>query len=449
MDSNALLISTNLDLVQFYSINLEIFVGAKVKHAKSLEEVLALFNSLEKVDVLILHQKEMEESKLISLLEEQKKANKFSGKAIILGESKISLEGEGNVVNLQATSSLKEVIQGYAKLTGITAKDMALAPVPEFYPISKNYLKNLKSIPCDLYRAADEAASPDKMVKIEPPFSDVFNNNSIVSCFVPSKERLKFINAYNSYYLSEIMAKSGPDPEEQMVYADHLRVQLTEGLIQFGVTEASVVLAETGLKALNNIVSQHGKLNSLLQGMLKNKTGYLYRHSVLIVHFSDHMLKGLPWGTAEMKEKLTTMAFFHDILIKDDNLAQIHTNDDLKKMALSPEQEKTVLNHAYRAAEIISHFPNIPNGTDVLIRQHHGMTGGIGFTDKLKSNITPLAKVFIIAEDCADFLLSMPEHHLKKMEGAMIRKNLLQVLRNKYQSAQYNPIIKTLEAIEF
>ena len=54
-------------------------------------------------------------------------------------------------------------------------------------------------------------------------------------------------------------------------------------------------------------------------------------------------------------------------------------------------------------------IPKLPQGVDIIVKQHHGQSNGIGFPDKLSSSISPLAIFFIVIEHFVTLLLEYKE----------------------------------------
>ncbi|MCR9206311.1 MAG: hypothetical protein NXH75_17145, partial [Halobacteriovoraceae bacterium] len=104
-----------------------------------------------------------------------------------------------------------------------------------------------------------------------------------------------------------------------------------------------------------------------------------------------------------------------------------------------------VINHARLASEMVKTFPRCPMGADAIILQHHGTTNGMGFTLDYKDDISPLAKVLIIAEAFVEELIK------EKNKGA-IPPNIdmiIEVLRSRFTKHTYKKIINCLDTISF
>jgi hypothetical protein len=75
--------------------------------------------------------------------------------------------------------------------------------------------------------------------------------------------------------------------------------------------------------------------------------------------------------------------------------------------------------------------------------QHHGMTSGQGFAKSFTNSISPLAIVFIIAEEMATLILELEGiDHLAANQATIFQK-----LSQKFPRSNYQRIIDTLRTL--
>ncbi len=91
------------------------------------------------------------------------------------------------------------------------------------------------------------------------------------------------------------------------------------------------------------------------------------------------------------------------------------------------------------AAEIIVKYPGAPMGADVIIRQHHGINHGVGFSDQYSANLSPMSIVFILAEDFTDAIIKAGED--------MNIERKISAMRGRYTTQRFQKIIDILEEI--
>jgi hypothetical protein len=84
-------------------------------------------------------------------------------------------------------------------------------------------------------------------------------------------------------------------------------------------------------------------------------------------------------------------------------------------------------------------------GADLIMLQHHGMSNGIGFANNFKDDISPLAKVILIAEDIANYIYDCSKKNLSINQEI---DQLIETLRAKYRNHTYQKIIDGFSKIK-
>jgi hypothetical protein len=119
-----------------------------------------------------------------------------------------------------------------------------------------------------------------------------------------------------------------------------------------------------------------------------------------------------------------------------------YEEDLLFSDALTDKEKETVLNHARLAAEVIVTYKRAPIGADLLIKQHHGITNGIGFALDFKDDISPLSKIVLISEAVVEEF--MKERDVNP-DYVLDMKKVIEMLNDKFKKTTYKKIIETLE----
>ena len=119
-----------------------------------------------------------------------------------------------------------------------------------------------------------------------------------------------------------------------------------------------------------------------------------------------------------------------------------YEEDLLFSDALTDKEKEIVLNHARLAAEAIITYKRAPIGADLLIKQHHGITNGIGFAIDFKDDISPLSKIVLVAEAFIEEFMKMRDQNPNYQIDT---KQLIAVLNEKFKKTTYKKIIETLE----
>ena len=148
-------------------------------------------------------------------------------------------------------------------------------------------------------------------------------------------------------------------------------------------------------------------------------------------------MDNIDWGNEDQKKKINFVCFFHDIVLETDEQAMIYTEQDLKNSDLTDKEKQLVSKHAQLAAELIHKFPNSPMGSDVIIRQHHGVNHGIGFAESFTANLSPMTIVFILAENFVDTLI--------QKDGDFDMQEKIREMRDRFSTQRFQKIIDILE----
>jgi response regulator RpfG family c-di-GMP phosphodiesterase len=195
---------------------------------------------------------------------------------------------------------------------------------------------------------------------------------------------------------------------------------------------------------MDKVVSEISSLQALVNMLMQNQEGYIYTHSMLTAYVAKHIIKHVSWGGDSHIERINFMVFFHDIYLVPvyEKYPKARAEEDLLfGEMLTNEEKELVLNHARLAGEQITKYKKCPSGVDTLIKQHHGMGNGVGFATDFSDNISPLSKLFMIAEDFSEYYLR------QKYKNKSFKINLpeyLSELHLKYSKHTYKKIIEPL-----
>ncbi|MDO9183155.1 MAG: hypothetical protein Q7U04_12140, partial [Bacteriovorax sp.] len=207
-------------------------------------------------------------------------------------------------------------------------------------------------------------------------------------------------------------------------------------------------IANACTKVMEEISKEAPGFKSLLKILNSNKNGHIYSHSILASFISNHIIKKVSWGGEGHLEKINFVLFFHDIM-----LAPIYLNHPTLKFEedllfcdeLNDKEKEIVLNHARLAAELVITYRRAPMGADLLIKQHHGMTNGIGFAIEFKDDISPLTKIVLVAEAFIDEYLKGKNDDPKYQIDLKV---ILPMLNDKFRKNTYKKIIETLDSLK-
>ncbi len=443
MSRVALLIEGNQKIESFYMLNLTTWVGLDSIPKRRTEFAIKLLEeNSTKIDLIICRNKIDKEDSGMLIIEYIKNKN-LSIPVIILGPGKTPEGAYAHIVN---SLDLKNVIRNSAKAFNITAQEMVNKVVPDYFPIPIQYFTHLKRSVCDVYATDfdDSSKYVKRINKLEAYTPETITNmiaEGVDALYVDKLDRLDFVNNVTAELIT--MMENGELDENEQVSANERGVELlSQKLKTIGINDETIALARKNMDSIRGSIKKTPLLSKLLDRLLNNKTGYLFKHTQVLTFVALHIIRNIDWGTAEQEEKIAFICFFHDIVLETDEQGMIKSNAELKKSNF-PTREKTLVEkHAQMAAEMVSKFPHAPMGADQIIRQHHGQLNGVGFSEHYGANISPMAIVFIIAEEFTRIIL-------KREFGPFDRPEMIAELRQEFSTARFQKTVDLLESITF
>jgi len=407
-----LLVEKNPHLTEIYRLNLSVYVGLDLMVAGTLAEAQALLS--QHPFRLVICRARMAGENIAPKLQE--------------------LAGKVPVFTVAHGLELKNIIKGCARELGVTAQQMAEKKVDDLYALESQFFKWLSFTPCALYDATGTLVSaPHALLETE-----LWKKHSRI--FVSKFDRLQMVNHITAEMIARLDAfELGAD--EVITAADSNHQLLTKKLLGVGITEETIALAQKNMHNLKRQIKASPKLGPLLQRMLANEASYLYRHTQVVTYVGLHIVRHIDWGGPEQEEKMLFISMFHDIALANDEEAQIHTREELRTSKLDPKSKQLVEKHAQLAAELVSRYPHAPMGADQIIRQHHGVLNGVGFSDHFGANLSPLAIVLIVAEELTRLIL---QQEVTPIDGA----GLIRELKETFPTSRFQKIIEILERLQ-
>lgn len=424
-------------------LNLATWLGLEVIAKKKAEFAINLLETdASKIKLIIVRaQIEKEDSARLLVDYVQKK-----GLAIPIVEIGPGKEIPGCFAHVPNSLQLKILIQSCARALNITAKDMSEKVVPDFFPIPILYFKVIKRSVCPVY--SQDIDDPKKynlrLKKLEDFDENVINDlvqEGVTHLFVDKMHRLEFVNDVTSELMT-YLSSAELSPDEEVTATDRGIEQLSKKLVTIGVNEETIKLSRKYIDTMKRNVKSSPKLAKLMERLLSNQTSYLFKHTQILTYVGLHIVKNIDWGNPEQEEKMSFIAFFHDIVLETDEQAKIKHPLELKKSNLDPQKKSLVEKHAQMAAEFVIKFPHSPMGADQIIRQHHGMLNGVGFSEHYGANVSPMAVVFIVAEEFTRIIL-------KREAGPFDRNEMLKELKEEFPTSRFQKVIELLQTITF
>ncbi|EQC52618.1 HD domain-containing phosphohydrolase [Bacteriovorax sp. DB6_IX] len=450
--SNILIISDNEVLNSLYTVNLKIYTGASVSTCTSLEDAIEYIeNPDNKIDVVYsLCMIENEDTALLAyhhLIENGREVP-----IIVIGNQS---EAPDEVSVVGNPYDIRGIVQQAASNLGITAKDMAEAETPDYYPMPIRMYFSLETAPCDTYYRVREKDGKLRYHKIFlanegiwPKVKD-YLDEGVSTLYVPAAMRFsfaKFVTGQLIDKLNNVIEDPKSKTGEKLDVVEQGIETVAEQIFEGEMTKEVIELSNKCMETMEEVIDDVPDLKKLLKELTANKSGFLYSHSIIAGFVATHILDNIEWGGDSHKEKLKFVLFFHDMYLTSvyKNHPELMYEDKLIFDGnLTEEEKEIVVSHAAEAAEAIKRYPKCPLGVDSIIRQHHGTSNGLGFATTYKDDISPLAKVLIISEAFTEEMYKTLQNG-QKVEIPVI----IEGLTEKFPKHTYVKISKTLETLK-
>jgi HD-GYP domain-containing protein (c-di-GMP phosphodiesterase class II) len=448
--SKTIVVSDNDILNQLYIINLEVYLATKVTLIHSVEEAQENILLGNDYDLIITMNMINGQDSAIAIHEFLKK-NEKSIPMIVIGKPTVEIP---NIVIVQSSFHLENLLRSSAGILGVTAQSMAELLVPDYFSIETKFLIRLGVAPCQIFMQTikkNEEGAYVMVAKQGSNTTDVLTkifNEGVETLFVNKLDRLLVINQISKnicQYIQNTEKLEVPEKSKALeVGFDFVASNFCRS--PEAINEV-MNIATACTKVMEEISKDTPGLRALMNTLKSDKNGFVYSHSILASFVAHHIVRKVSWGGEGQLEKINFVLFFHDIMLAPIYLKYPtlkYEEDLLFSNDLSEKEKEIVLNHARLAAELIINFKRTPMGADLLIKQHHGMTNGIGYAIEFKDDISPLTKIVLISE-------AFIEEYMKGKESdpnyQIDVKKIISVLTDKFKKSTYKKIIDTLETI--
>jgi HD-GYP domain-containing protein (c-di-GMP phosphodiesterase class II) len=293
------------------------------------------------------------------------------------------LEGK----NIVATIDPKETLE--TQIIPIVKANFKLTNVPvnesDYVRINTTLLLRVAPLKSDIY----VRLSQEKFVKIMRQ-GDTFdstdlekykNKKKIEHMFLKKSETKEFLNKFSGDLMK--LLKS-PATELSTAKMKELSIEVyetTQGMIeQLGPTpEIQEIIKSSVELAIKSAGTQPG-VQSLFADLLKDRHKYIASHSHLLGTLACTLATLLKWDSESTFYKLSLAAFLHDIMLKNQKLAEIQSLQELATTTgFSVAEEIAFKTHPIDAAHITKEFQDVPADVDSIVAQHHELPDGSGF----------------------------------------------------------------------
>lgn len=448
MELKILLVEPNESVGELIAKNLEREFGAKITHLKTAQEGLGLIKKGEYFDLFVVRNNSEEtvdkaQEPIAALFLNAIYDLSLETPLIVIGEFEHTYKKFAMVSDRLRIEELNRLV---LKALNLKKEEFSHLKLPDYIPFPINYFYLMNLSPCDVYIKLAKKTGDEYVKRLN--FGENFTKENLKKYedlglrefYILKEERELFMNGLLTQSLRNLRQPHTID--EAVVKTGDSFVISSDLIKSLGITSTCVAMVDQTVHQIRTQITKTDKLGTLLRKLLDNQLSYSYRRSYLICLMSYTLLPKMEWGSQEqqsvMLEKLSMVSFFHDIyLLEEEKLLKIMDNEVLKKAQLSSRERDAVLNHAHQAALLAQSYPRLPQGVDIIIKQHHGVSNGVGFPEALTAGISPMAIFFVVIEDFVTCILENSE--------SLNFTPILAHLKQRYQLPTYRKIVTEIE----
>lgn len=387
-------------------------VGGDVIEKEFASSAISLLQILPNIDLIICRE-EIGREKSASLI----------AQFLIKEQSTIPLLVIGNIssdykqlFSISADQSWKNVVTTAGRILGV---DVAFADnkfIGSYVPVGIHYFLNLAmtDLNCDIYLRLKKSETEFQYIKrlyAGDQFSkediEKYQEGGLKEFYITKAHFAEFVNLVTSK-LSYKLGRFALEGEERLRVTSDAYEVTRDRIHSLGIDDYTVEIVEESIKSMESSLNENNALGNFLKMLRSNKLSYAYAHSFLISLVLHKIVNHFDWESAQIKEKLTYIAYFHDMSLQDIEWMKINSEAELENKTLTKEEKRLILNHASESANLVERFPKIPNGVGTILREHHGSKAGVGFPEVLSISIAPISMMFIVVEHFVDEFLKVP-----------------------------------------
>ncbi|MDO9182320.1 MAG: hypothetical protein Q7U04_07915, partial [Bacteriovorax sp.] len=194
--SKTLIVSDNEILNQLYIINLEVYCGTEVTLVLNAERGIELIEKGDKFE-LIITMSMINGVDVAAFIFDYLSKNNSKVPLVVIGSPNKELP---NIVIVQSSYHLQNLLRSCADILGVTSKSMASLLLPEYYSVDIKFLLNLGIAPCQVFlqiKKSNEEISYAMIAKKGSNTTEVLKNfisEGVASLYINKLDRLLVIN---------------------------------------------------------------------------------------------------------------------------------------------------------------------------------------------------------------------------------------------------------------
>lgn len=421
--------TNNLDFRDLVSLECREIAGHQPVIHQNFEDLKSMFDIVQSIDLLLI---DFPEDLTIST-----KIRDFILKYKISIKHILLLGHDHNFTDNTKSFSRMAVSEFFEQMRIICGNNLPQNSDWSAIPIST--LVHFNSVPFDLYIKL----SDQRFVKRFPAHEEL--NKGLIDALIDKGItdlfcEKRYNRDFSMMLINNMINKLDKNYSNVSIKLDSFGevFETTRDIIQnLGITGRVVEVCDAAVESMLTIVSKEKDEFSEFLNHLKNdkKLAFQFKLINLTNYIGTQLINdmGMENSDEEIK-RLVFASFFSDMHLMNQKLHFFRTADEVS--TLKDLDQKTILGHAIKAAELISKYKNAPLDVAKIITQHHGSFTGIGLPAEKSHQLHPLAKILIVAQDMAfSILLDMDTP-------------ALEVMRNQIKQNKYPSLANLLECLE-
>lgn len=349
---------------------------------------------------------------------------------------------------LSSKIRVEEINRLVLKTLGLKKDDFKYLKLPDYVPYPIAYFYLMKSAPCDIYIKIPKKEGDEylKRLRVTEVFNKIdlfkYEDLGLKEFYILKDDCQLFLNSMLLQSLEEVKHATNENKVEVLEQTFNISADLVKTV---GITPQAKIIADQTIVHIATSVAKADKLSEMLNRILDDEMSFSYKRSYLISLLASTILPKLDWVSGEQQNnmllKLTMVSYFHDIYLSEEKFLKVMSNEDFKKIEkdLIGSEKELILNHANRAALLLQNYPKLPQGVDMIVKQHHGVTNGVGFSESYSSSLSPMTILFIVLEEYA--------HRILINENKLDLEFINHYMLGKFTQPSYKKIVNELIAI--
>ena len=432
------LFEANRDITNLIKNSIKNEFDDDVRDLGNIEEALKEI-AMGDYDLIIARNKVGEQVGLIKRFIESIEANSIPTVLISIGQVEIEHDSLIGVLPEKFNmSELISIVKNY--FSGENAsKDVS------YIPIRIEILELMSKTDFDLFSLLKRPGNDDQYIKKFGAGDEIVGLSNLKpkgtkELFLNKRDRLQFTASLTKQISRKINIDFN-ELSELMSVGENVYRLCRKLISEQGTNEISYRLINClADEMVGNLKKTKNNIGEYIYASIEHTTSYSYKHLNLIGTF---FFISLPY--IEMMEEKKELylsqfiyaTFFHDIILEKEGMAQIHTKKDWMDCEFGEKEKNLIRDHAKLASELLSKFPGSSSLAVQIVKEHHGVPSGIGFSDRKVGSLKDESVFFDVIHDFVELFINFPpdgslEIMLKNLIGSYqlsVYKNYAKILK--------------------